>query len=117
VIQTFTIEADTAELPAIENAHVYHGDTWSLVFVLNDNATPTAHDLTGATAAAAAKNGQGVVTGLTATVDDDPTTGTITVSGNLAADQYIYDLQVTEGAEITTWARGQLTVDADITSP
>jgi hypothetical protein len=117
VIQTFTIQADTTELPAIENAHVYHGDSWALVFQLNDDATPTAHDLTGATVAVAAKNGQGVVTALTATIAADPTTGTVTVSGNPAADRYLYGLQVTEGTEITTWARGELIVDQDITPP
>jgi hypothetical protein len=136
VSQQFTITASAGPLPQIVNVHVYHHDTWALVFTLQDSApaagyttppsdppaptAPVIHDLTGATAAAAVEDPTGAITSLVATIATDPTTGVVSVgppAGGLTPSRYEYDVQVTEGSSITTWVHGVMTVQADITPP
>ena len=92
---TYVIQADTESLPAERNVSVYHGDTWSLAFQLDDTAS-TAHDLTGATAQAHAQDDTGAdQAAIQATVGSDPTLGQITLTGALTPGIYGYDLAVT----------------------
>jgi hypothetical protein len=76
-------------------------------------------DLTGATAAAAALPRTGPVVLLTATILD-ATAGEVQIgidpAEGLPSDSYTYDLEIRQGAVVTTWVRGSLTVTADITN-
>jgi hypothetical protein len=116
-----TIQADITTLPAEFNVSAYHGDEWSIVFQLNDQAN-TPHDLTGGSLNCDAEDNTGGLTPLTVAAGADPTTGTVTISpptAGLAAGVYRYDLVVGTDPRgtlsYTTWARGQLTVVPDIT--
>jgi hypothetical protein len=121
VSTVYTIQADIVDLPMpLDPVRRYHGDSWTLQLQLNDSAT-TAHDLTGAVVAAAARNAvSGTVTAMVTAKGADPTAGAVTVTppaGDLTPGVYTYDVQLTEGAAITTWCRGQLEVEGDITTP
>jgi hypothetical protein len=120
-VSTIYIQADTVDLPATLDAmRRYHGDSWEIVFQLNDDAV-TPHDLTAATVAAAARSAvSGTVTALVTATGADPKAGTVTVTppaGDLTPGAYIYDVQLTEGAAKTTWCRGELMIEGDITTP
>ena len=111
---TYVIQADAEALPAERYLSVYHGDTWSVGFQLDDS-TSTPHDLTGATVQARAQDGLGADQGpIQATVGSDPTLGQITLTGALTPGVYGYDVAVTNGAVVTTWVRGELVVEPDI---
>jgi len=111
---TYVIQADAEALPAERYLSVYHGDTWSVGFQLDDSAS-TPHDLTGATVQARAQDGLGADQGpIQATVGSDPTLGQITLTGALTPGVYGYDVAVTNGTVVTTWVRGELVVKPDI---
>lgn len=112
------IHADVTELPALQNLRRYHGDSWTIVLQLNDDAA-TRHDLTGATVTAAARSTttSAAVILLSASAGDDPTAGTVTVgppSGGLQAGLYAYDVEVADGASTITWVRGELAIEGDV---
>lgn len=97
-------------LPVWIKLTAHHGDTWSQTFRFLDGTTP--HDLTDATVAANARNGNGVLTPLVATVGD-PGEITITAPG-IPAGMYEYDVQITEVDGVLTWVHGRLAVNQDI---
>ena len=110
------------ELPATVNLTCYHGDTWSQTFRILEESVPV--DLTGATLASWAVQ-QGYCNGdghseLQVTVDADPTTGVFVLAlpaGGLDAGRYTYDVEViTPDTRVTTWIRGRLDVQGDITN-
>ena len=124
--QTFTISASAGPVPQLVNATVYHGDSWALQFTLQDNAaveggSAVAHNLTGASVAAAAQDAHSVTTTLTAQINPDPTTGEVTVARptpDLAPGAYQFDVQITDAqTAITTWVYGTLTVVGDVAPP
>lgn len=111
-----------AGLPVVVDLAAYRGDTWSQQFRLLTGETPT--DLTGVTLAASCRGKLGAPSfALVATVEGDPVDGTVTLSlppgGEVPYGRYDYDLEATTGDEagtVTTWVRGQLRVDRDVTN-
>jgi hypothetical protein len=103
--------------PATVNLDVYRGDTWSQTFRLQQDGAPL--DLTAATVACWIIDANNTVIHLAATITS-PTNGEITIAPGadpVPAAQYNYDLEITQGTEIRTWVKGQLTVRQDITNP
>ena len=104
--------------PTRVDLDAYHGDTWTQTFRLKSGATPasaTPVNLTGATVACWAQNGSAEPVPLTASVTN-PTGGEVTIGGSLFPGSYEYDLEVTLAGVVTTWIRGQLSVEEDITN-
>jgi hypothetical protein len=111
-------QRDAVALPVEANVSVYHNDSWSLVFLLLDDAGTT-HDLTDAIAACSVSDSSGDVTALTVDDGTDPTMGQVSVAApeaGLDPGVYVYDLEVDDGdGTALTWVRGQLVVTADVT--
>ena len=108
----------SCDTPATVDLDWYRGDTTNQQFRLLNGTVPV--DLTGATAQAWAVNGDPTAhLDLTVTIDPDPTTGLLTLSPpatGIPADKYRYDLELNQAGLITTWIKGRLTVQADITN-
>jgi hypothetical protein len=103
------------ELPATYNLKAYRGDTWSQTFRLVYAGTPV--DLTTASVACWATV-RDLNYPLTAEVTN-PLNGEVTISmpdPPLDAGAYSYDLEVTVGLEVTTWLRGRLSIEKDVTN-
>jgi len=104
-------------LPAVVNLTAYRGDSWQQPFVLKDSAGNPV-DLTNSTAAAWAtpnQNGGGHIV-LPVTVGPDPGTVTLGLPPSAPAGAYQYDLELTNIGVVTTWIRGRLIVEQDITN-
>jgi hypothetical protein len=110
-----------ADLPQTFNLKAYMGDSWSKTFLLWTDGAPT--DLTGATVAAWARTcGNGAAPTylvLQVTLGVDP--GTVVLAppagGFTKPEMLTYDLEVTmPDGTITTWVRGRLQVDQDVTN-
>jgi hypothetical protein len=94
----------------------YRGDTWTQQFRFLD-APNTPHDLTGATVAAWATSKTDPKLVLTVAVGPDPGVVNIGLPATVAADQYKYDVEVTDtDGTVTTWVRGNLGVTQDVTN-
>jgi hypothetical protein len=102
-------------LPAVVNLTAYQGDTWSQTFRFKQDTVPL--NLTGATVAAWAKPYSGPVVILTATITN-AVGGEVQLSATapLPTGGYQYDVEVTKASVVTTWVRGTLTVNADVTN-
>lgn len=108
-----------APLPVTADLSAYHGDTWAQTFRLLDAAdTPT--NLAGATVAAWARTPAGDVETLVAAIVDE-TDGRVTIGFDDPPPDpgtYTYDVEVTAAdGSVTTWVRGTLTVQRDVTRP
>lgn len=104
------------QLPANIDLSAYQGDTWTQKFRLKLGDVPV--NLTGATAACWAITAQKQVIKLVASVTD-AINGEITLSvgtDGLPASAYTYDVEVTQSGTITTWIRGSLSVEGNITN-
>jgi hypothetical protein len=103
-------------LPVEFDFRIYHGDTWAQAFRLLQAGAPV--DLTGATVASSVVDAQDVTTALTVTILN-AVDGRLQISaptGALAVGAYDYDVQVTDTTSaVTTWIKGQLLVDPDVT--
>ena len=114
-------------MAARANLQIDRGATFSSDVTVSDT-DGTAFDLTGYTAAAKMAKGyastQTRVT-ITATINNDPTTGVITLS--LTADQtkaldaparYVYDVEITKTSDstVTRVIEGLITVSPDVTT-
>lgn len=110
----------------IYNGVIDQGATWTLNIVYNDyNGVPV--NLTGYTArlqlrskydssavlTLSTANGGIVITGATGEI---AITGTATQTQAIASGIYIYDLELTSGAEITRLIQGQMTVRENVTA-
>lgn len=105
-----------AATPATVNLVCYRGDSWAQTFRFLADDQPV--DLTGLDVEAAARGTVGPTVALVVTVTD-PTDGTIEVrlpDGGLAPDFYDYDVEVTDRGAVTTWVRGKLKVERDVTN-
>jgi hypothetical protein len=108
------------ELPATVDLTAYRGDTWAQTFrFLTDVDAPL--DLTGADVAAWARSDYPKTVEHLLVSVDDPTTGVVTIAlpqnGASAAASYEYDVEVTgSDGTVTTWVRGKLTVEQDVTN-
>lgn len=101
--------------PPKANLIAYQGDTWAQTFRFLDGGEPV--DLTGATAAAAARATTGVVFDLQATVGPEPGEVTIALPEfGLLADVYDYDVEIDQDGAVRTWIRGKLAVRRDVTN-
>jgi hypothetical protein len=110
----------------IYNTTIDQGSVWSVVLVYTDsNDTPV--NLTGYTAAMQLRqnynsdtaaltltttNGGITIVGATGTIT---ITATATQTGNLDPGFYVYDLELTSGANISRLIQGQLTVAEQVT--
>ena len=114
-------------MAARANLQIDRGATFSSDVTVSDT-DGTAFDLTGYTAAAKMAKGyastQTRVT-ITATINNDPTTGVITLS--LTADQtkaldaparYVYDVEITKTSDstVTRVIEGLITISPDVTT-
>jgi hypothetical protein len=101
-------------LPVTVHLDAYRGDSWSQRFRFLRDSTPV--NLSTATVEAEARHGS--VYELVVTITE-PTNGMITLalpSGGLDPARYDYDIEVTDQGVITTWVRGKLTVNRDVTN-
>jgi hypothetical protein len=104
-----------SNLPVTVLLSAYRGDSWSQRFRFLRDSTPV--NLSSATVEAQAQRG-GVYSDLVVTIVE-PTDGMIALalpSGGLAPALYDYDIEVTDQGVVTTWVRGKLTVDRDVTN-
>lgn len=102
-------------LPGFVALVVYHGDTWSQVFRFSEGSTPV--DLSGATITAAARGSDGISHDLPVTGDSSGIVTLTMPAGGLPAGVYNYDIQVIDTGNVTTtWIRGTLTVEQDVTN-
>jgi hypothetical protein len=102
-------------LPGNADLVAYRGDSWSQVFRFKQNDVPV--NLTGATIAAWARDTDGTV--LHFNVANGGSNGQVTLSFPTPAfppGSYRYDVEVTLGGVISTWVRGQLRIEGDITN-
>ena len=107
----------TSNMPAVVNLNVYRGDTWSQQFRFLNEDQPL--DLTGLGLLAAARSSTGDFTDLVVTVVGNPTEGTIQLElppGGLLPDLYDYDIEITDQGAVTTWIRGRLKLERDVTN-
>lgn len=104
-----------SSLPARVDLNAYHGDSWAQTFRFLHGTTPV--DLTAATVESEARNGTDARTPLVVEITD-AADGKITLKlpAALAHGRYSYDIEVTDGAVVTTWIRGSLVVDRDVTN-
>jgi hypothetical protein len=109
-------EVEEIGLPVTYDLRIYHGDTWAQAFRLLQQGAPV--DLTGSTVESSAEDTNNVTTALTVTILD-AVDGRLQISapaGTLAVGDYDYDVQVTDASsDVTTWIKGQLIVDPDVT--
>jgi hypothetical protein len=103
-------------LPATIDLSAYRGDSWAQPFRLKQGTTPV--NLSGATIKSEARAMNGVKYNLPVQVDD-PVNGQLQIrlpSGSLPPAPYDYDIEVTISGVVTTWVRGRLTVDEDVSN-
>ena len=103
-------------LPVVWDLSAYRGDTWSQGFRLLRGGQPL--DLSGATIESEARAKDGTKTALVVQVED-AADGRINVSlppTFLPFGNYRYDLEVAENGSVTTWVRGALKVERDVTN-
>jgi hypothetical protein len=102
------------DLPVTVNLRAYRGDTWAQTFRFIHDDVPI--DLTDAAVASWAESPEGCWQLVAAPADD----GLVTISmpdPPLDANPYSYDVEVTNpDGTITTWVRGRLTVEQDVTN-
>ena len=104
------------QLPAKIDLNAYQGDTWTQKFRLK--LGDSALILTGATVASWAITAQGQVIELAAAITD-AANGEIELSvgtDGLPEGAYTYDVEISQNAAVTTWIRGSLSVEKDITN-
>jgi len=103
-------------LPATVDLSAYRGDSWSQVFHFQSAGAPL--NLTGATVACWARNSDRSAHQLPVTVDAPNGAVTLTMpSGGIPPGGYAYDVEVTmPDASVTTWVRGRLSVERDVTN-
>jgi hypothetical protein len=103
-------------LPATVDLEAYRGDSWSQTFHFMAAGKPL--DLTGAIVACWARNSDRHVEHLEVTVD--ALNGAVTLAmpyGGILPGGYAYDVEVTmPGGKVTTWVRGRLSVERDVTN-
>lgn len=104
------------DVPVSVDLIAYRGDTWSETFRITSGGAPI--DLTGATVASWATDLDGVKTELTTVVDVPNAAITIMFPSNVVvrAGHYSYDIESTKDDIVTTWVRGRLVVQQDITN-
>ena len=114
-------------MAARANLQIDRGATFSSDVTVSDT-DGTAFDLTGYTAAAKMAKGYASTqtrVNITATINNDPTTGVITLS--LTADQtkaldaparYVYDVEITKTSDstVTRVIEGLITINPDVTT-
>ena len=113
-------------MATIKHLTIDQGTTYSLTITVSDaNANPL--DLTGFTARAQLRKSYGATsyTAFTVTIDDDPTTGNLTIKLTdaqttlLKAGRYVYDVEivspVVDGSEVTRVLEGIITVTPEVT--
>ena len=103
-------------LPVVWDLSAYRGDTWSQSFRLLRGGQPL--DLSGATVESEARAKDGTKTPLVVSVED-AADGRINVSlpeAFLPFGNYRYDVEVAENGSVTTWVRGALKVERDVTN-
>jgi len=101
-------------LPVTVNLEAYRGDSWSQTFRLLSGTNPI--DLTGAVIECEARSEAGAVHALTI-ARGQPGEVTISLpSASIPFGTYAYDLEITEGGVVTTWVRGKLALDRDVTN-
>lgn len=102
-------------LPGNADLVAYRGDSWAQTFRFKQNSTPV--NLTGATIAAWARDTDGEIHQFVIT--NGGATGEVTLRFPTPAfppGSYRYDVEVTQGGVVSTWVRGQLRVEGDITN-
>jgi hypothetical protein len=105
-----------AGLPVSVNLTAYRGDTWSQEFRLLRGEAPV--DLTGATVAAEARSDAGARYDLDAAITN-AAGGIIVISFpaiHPPAGSYVYDVEVVDGTDVTTWVNGRITIVRDVTN-
>ena len=110
------VATSVAAVPATINLTVYRVDTWTQGFRFLTDTTPV--DLTGLTIQAQARDSLDNTSSLVVTITD-PTDGTLKLSlptGGLPADLYSYDIEVDDAGAITSWVRGKLRIERDVTN-
>ena len=103
-------------LPVVYDLHVYRGDTWSQGFRFLLDGEPL--DLTTATVESEARAKDETTTALEVTVEDDAD-GRVRLTlpeASLPVGNYRYDIEVAENGSVTTWVRGALKVERDVTN-
>ena len=101
-------------LPAVVDLTAYRGDTWSQTFRFLEAGAPV--DLTNATVASWAKTFDGSHVELIVEKGDP---GEVTIelpAEGLDCGAWAYDVEVTDGEDVTTWVKGTLTVEGDVTN-
>lgn len=108
-------------LPVTVDLTAYRGDSFVQTLRLLEGGVP--YDLTGAELESEARSLTGspgeLVVALEVAVAADPTTGEFTIelpAPPPPAGVYRYDVEETKAGKVTTWIRGELTVDRDITN-
>ena len=102
------------QLPAIADLTAYRGDTWSQNFRFAKGDVP--EDLSTATLAAEARDQNNVKFQLQVEGDSQGNCAIAQPPGGLAVGSYEYDVQVTSGGVVTTWVRGVLVIQQDVTT-
>jgi hypothetical protein len=109
-----------AELPVDVPLSVYRGDSWATTFrLLLEGDPPEPVDLEDATVEAWARRIDGTHVELVCTKGAP---GEVTLSAppidvdELGCGVYAYDLEVRDNGDVTTWVKGQLVVEGDVTN-
>jgi hypothetical protein len=111
---------DVSALPVVVDLTAYRGDTWAQTFRLLEGEPSAPVDLTGASVEAEARRAlvdESIV--LAVSIADPPTLGEVTLGqpeGGLDCGQYEYDVEVVRGGTITTWVKGKISVEHDVTN-
>lgn len=103
------------QLPIRHNLIAYRGDSWTQGFRFVRDGAPV--DLASATVEAEARAADDSTTALLVEiVDASDGRVRLTLPPELPAATYTYDVEVTDGAVVTTWVCGRLTLERDVTN-
>ena len=98
-------------LPVVWDLTAYRGDTWSQTFRFKHGGELV--DLTNALVECEARSKTARVDLVVVKGDGEVT---ISLPPDTAADNYDYDVEVTESGFVQTWVKGRLIVNPDVTN-
>lgn len=105
-----------SDLPATVDLRAYRGDSWTQTFRFLADGAPVDLSDAGAVECWCARHGEHFTMPATGNADGVVTIELPVPAAEFDAGSYVYDVEVTKDGTVTTWVRGRLTVEQDVTN-